>query len=324
MEIDCKNKYPPFKKRKSFPYLFLILPLVMIIAYFALSLKNYSDLLLAQEHNHGGAEINVVSSSDYNASSSEVNSSEAAQSATSDEREILYYYDPMYPGTHFDKPGKSPFMDMDLVPRYAEEDKGLGITVDPTQLQNLGLKTSKVINGKLSFARDFPADVEFNTYKTAVIQPRADGFVVNVTPHAVGDYVEEGEVLAIITVPAWASDQSEYLLLKNQNASKSILQGVREKMRISGMPEEMLSLVDSTGKVQTELNIISPERGVITELSVFKGMNVDKSMTLAIVQGTDPAWVTAYIPEKDLHLTEGMSRVTLPAFPDRAFVILDS
>ena len=32
-------------------------------------------------------------------------------------RKILYWYDPMVPSQHFDKPGKSPFMDMELVPK---------------------------------------------------------------------------------------------------------------------------------------------------------------------------------------------------------------
>src|SRR5215467_10797469 len=38
-----------------------------------------------------------------------------------EERKVLYWYDPMKPEVHFDKPGKSPFMDMQLVPKYAEE-----------------------------------------------------------------------------------------------------------------------------------------------------------------------------------------------------------
>ena len=29
---------------------------------------------------------------------------------------VLYYYDPMFPNQKFDQPGKSPFMDMELVP----------------------------------------------------------------------------------------------------------------------------------------------------------------------------------------------------------------
>ena len=40
------------------------------------------------------------------------------------EPRVLYYYDPMRPEVHFDKPGKSPFMDMQLVPRYADEGAG--------------------------------------------------------------------------------------------------------------------------------------------------------------------------------------------------------
>ena len=37
------------------------------------------------------------------------------------ERKVLYWYDPMKPDVRFDKPGKSPFMDMDLVAKYATE-----------------------------------------------------------------------------------------------------------------------------------------------------------------------------------------------------------
>ena len=35
-------------------------------------------------------------------------------------RKVLYWHDPMVPGQKFDKPGKSPFMDMQLVPVYAD------------------------------------------------------------------------------------------------------------------------------------------------------------------------------------------------------------
>ncbi|MDM8351101.1 heavy metal-binding domain-containing protein, partial [Pseudomonas sp. sp1636] len=43
------------------------------------------------------------------------------QASTTDERKVLYWYDPMMPQQKFDQPGKSPFMDMQLVPRYADE-----------------------------------------------------------------------------------------------------------------------------------------------------------------------------------------------------------
>ena len=35
-------------------------------------------------------------------------------------RKVLYWEDPMVEGRHFSQSGKSPFMDMQLAPRYAE------------------------------------------------------------------------------------------------------------------------------------------------------------------------------------------------------------
>ena len=35
-------------------------------------------------------------------------------------KKVLYWEDPMVEGRHFNKSGKSPFMDMQLAPRYAE------------------------------------------------------------------------------------------------------------------------------------------------------------------------------------------------------------
>ena len=45
----------------------------------------------------------------------------AAPRPRSGRPQILYWHDPMVPSPRFDKPGKSPFMDMQLVPVYADE-----------------------------------------------------------------------------------------------------------------------------------------------------------------------------------------------------------
>jgi Cu(I)/Ag(I) efflux system membrane fusion protein len=239
------------------------------------------------------------------------------------DRKPLYWYDPMYPGTRFDKPGKSPFMDMELVPRYADDGgDSKTVTIDPAVVQNLGLKTTKARKGRLSIVRDLPANVEFNSYNEARVQPRAEGFVSLAGNLAVGDKIEAGREIAVITVPAWASDQSEYLLLKSQNAPARLLTGAREKLRLGGMPEEMLNEVDKTLKVQTSYKIISPLSGVITELSVYPGMNVDKNSTLVVIQGLDPVWVTAQTPQRYVGLVKGAKlRVSSPAYPERVFEI---
>jgi Cu(I)/Ag(I) efflux system membrane fusion protein len=86
------------------------------------------------------------------------------------------------------------------------------------------------------------------------------------------------------------------------------------------MPEELLQAVETTGKVQTSLIVRAPVAGVITGIDVYPGMNVDKAMTLATVQGIDPIWLTAEVPERDMGLVSGTRlRVSIPAYPDRVF-----
>lgn len=72
-------------------------------------------------------------------------------SATKTERKVLYWTDPMVPGYRSDKPGPSPFMDMDLVPVYADEagasDGAPVVTIRPEFIQNFGVRTHKVTRG---------------------------------------------------------------------------------------------------------------------------------------------------------------------------------
>jgi Cu/Ag efflux protein CusF len=61
-------------------------------------------------------------------------------------RKVLYYHDPMVPGNRFDAPGKSPFMNMMLVPVYAGSEGADGgtVSISPRMQQNLGMRTAPV------------------------------------------------------------------------------------------------------------------------------------------------------------------------------------
>src|SRR5213595_2666461 len=62
-------------------------------------------------------------------------------------KKILYWHDPMVPGQRFDKPGKSPFMDMQLVPVYADGGDESMVAISPRVQQNLGVRTAEVKRG---------------------------------------------------------------------------------------------------------------------------------------------------------------------------------
>lgn len=247
-----------------------------------------------------------------------VPSSATEQSLNSpDERKALYWYDPMYPQQKFDKPGKSPFMDMQLVPQYAG---GAGdratVSIDPSLTQNLGLRFATVTLGIFDSSLDVTGVLAFNERDVAVIQARTPGFVERVYAHAPGDVLKANAALADILVPEWAAAQTEFLALKH-NGDVDLLAAARQRLRLTGMPAALITQVERSGKVQPNLTLTSPISGVLQELNVRAGMTVSAGDTLARVNGLSSVWLAVAVPESDAgSIIVGQAvEARLPAFP---------
>ena len=174
------------------------------------------------------------------------------------------------------------------MPKYADEneDKGSsGIRIDPTQVQNLGLKTQKVSRGMLNYSQTIPANVSYNEYQFVIVQARSDGFVEKVYPLTTGDHVKKGTPLIDITIPEWVEAQSEFLLLSGTGGTPTQLKGVLERLRPAGMPEEDIQRLRSTRSIQTRFTIKAPIDGVITAFDLRTGMNISKDKVVAQIQG---------------------------------------
>lgn len=252
---------------------------------------------------------------------------DAAAPAAEQQRKVLFWYDPMYPNTRFDKPGKSPFMDMDLVPKYADEESAAagapGVRIDPTQTQNLGVKTAAVTRGPLSYAQTFPANISYNEYQYVIMQARAAGFINKVYPLTVGDKVKQGTPLLELTIPDWVEAQSEYLLLQETGGTATQVEGILERLRLAGMPDDDIRRLKATRKIQTRFTLKAPIDGVITAFDLRAGMNIAKDNVVAKIQGMDPVWVSVAVPESIAWLIKDASQfsIQVPAWPGKTFRI---
>ena len=243
----------------------------------------------------------------------------AAEQGT--EPKALYWYDPMYPQQKFDKPGKSPFMDMQLVPRYASEGAGNAtVSIDPGLTQNLGLRTATVTRGAFTSNLDVTGVLAFNERDVAVIQTRTSGFVERVYARAPGDVLAAGAPLADILVPDWAAAQTEFLALK-RSGDRELISAARQRLQLTGMPSSLIAQVERSGKVQPNLTVTSPVGGVVQELDVRTGMTVASGETLARINGLGSVWLAVAVPEAQTgSITEGQSiEARLPAFPGTVF-----
>lgn len=245
----------------------------------------------------------------------------AAGTDSPGQAKALYWYDPMYPQQKFDQPGQSPFMDMPLVPRYADAPgDSAALRIDPGLTQNLGVRLATVRRGGFAASVEATGQLAFNERDVAVIQSRTPGFVERVRARAPGDVLEANAPLADILVPEWAAAQEEFLALRNSGDS-ALLAAARQRLHLSGMPAQLIARVERSGQVQPTLTLASPIGGVLQELNVRQGMTVAAGQTLAQVNGLSQVWLAVAVPEAQAgSIVAGQeAEARLPAFPGELF-----
>jgi Cu(I)/Ag(I) efflux system membrane fusion protein len=230
----------------------------------------------------------------------------ASSGVSGNERRVLYWHDPMVPAQRFDKPGKSPFMDMQLVPVYADEASTAGVNVSPAVQQNLGLRTATVKRVDVASSFDAVGTVQFDERLSTVVQTRVAGYVEQLGVRAPMEQVRKGQVLATVFAPDWLAPQNELLALERAGVSEDLVAAARQRMRAMSIPESLIRKSEETGTAQARFTLSAPGSGVVAELGVREGAAVTPGMTLFRIAGLEKVWAVAEVPEAQaVHLSKG-------------------
>ena len=221
----------------------------------------------------------------------------APATADSGGRKVLYWYDPMSPGQRFDKPGKSPLMDMPLKPRYADEDaQDGGVTVSARQQQNLGVRQAFVEQRVMQSRLDAFGTVSIDDRGIQIIPARANGLVEKLYVRAEQQQVAKNQPLARLWIPEWSAAQQEYLAVRHLG-DPALTAAARQRLQLLFMPDDLIRSIEKTGQPQTRIEIRAPERGFISKLDVREGSQVSASQAMFELASLDPVWVVADYPE---------------------------
>ena len=231
-------------------------------------------------------------------------------------KKILYYHDPMVPQQKFDKPGKSPFMDMQLVPVYADDDGGgtPGIKVNPSAAQSLGARTAEAKRAMLSRSIEAVGTVAFDESAVEVVQARVSGWIEKLHVRTPNDPVAAGAPLASVYAPDWLGAQEEYLAVK-KSGSADLIGASRARLAHLGIPESQIAALERDGRANPRVTLTAPRGGVLLPLSTDvsagaaalsgqiapqfakEGMQVTPGMTLFRIASLTSVWVLADVPE---------------------------
>ncbi|BCG10301.1 efflux RND transporter periplasmic adaptor subunit [Buttiauxella agrestis] len=241
--------------------------------------------------------------------------------AAQSERKVLYWYDPMTPGQRFDKPGKSPFMDMDLVPRYADEaTEDGGVTVSARQQQNLGIKMAQVEKKVLDYQFDAFATVSTDERSVQIIPASANGVVEKLFVNAPQQFVKAGEPLAQLWIPEWTAAQQEYLAVR-QLGDSALTSAARERLQLQFMPAEIIRLVEKTGRPQTRVTVRAKQTGYINKLDTREGAQVAATAPLFEIASLKSVWIVIDYPQTQAQVLQVGSEIlaSSDSWPGEAF-----
>lgn len=233
------------------------------------------------------------------------------------ERKILYWYDPMVPEQRFDKPGKSPFMDMELVPKYADPSTERGIRISPGTQQNLGMRTALVTRGSLAGNVQVPGTLTWDLRKERVVSARVDSIVERLHVRAPYEQVLAGQPLVSVIAREWSTAMAEARALHGSRtaAARGMAPAADARLRVLGMPAGARPGAGGT------VTLTSPVSGVVSEIGVREGEAAGVGSLLFRINGTDTVWLEASIPQASVgDIRQGTPvTATVSSIPGRIF-----
>ncbi|NCF25653.1 MAG: efflux RND transporter periplasmic adaptor subunit [Gammaproteobacteria bacterium] len=221
-----------------------------------------------------------------------------AASDAGGEREILYWVAPMDPNYRRDEPGKSP-MGMDLVPVYADEvDNRSGVVkIDPTIVNNLGVRTAHAERGTLSRQINTVGYVQFDEDTLHHVHTRVDGWIEKLATTATGDPVEKGQLLFELYSPTLVNAQQEFLAALRSN-NTVLRQASRERLTALGVTEGEIARFEKERTVRQRVRVYAEADGVIAHLGVREGIFITPANEVMSIAELDKVWVLAEVFER--------------------------
>lgn len=245
-------------------------------------------------------------------------SGDSAEESACPGSEILYWYDPMIPQERYPGPGKSS-MNMELIPKCANETAQGGVTVSPAMQQNLGVRTAAARMLDLAPRIQAVGRVEVDQRLIAEVQTLTAGFVEQLAVRAEGETVQRGQRLASVYSPELLAAQNEYkaLLSTRSTVSADLRSAARSRLRLLGLPEAMVRRLEQGGSPQRTYPIFAPSSGVVSAIGARPGAQVTPGQSILTIAGLSRVWVIAQIPELQLG-NVGVGRpaeIAFPAYP---------
>lgn len=250
----------------------------------------------------------------------------------------------MHPQVIQDKPGLCPICGMKLEPvrkgpglpsasqpatavsAGAASDASSTISIDPTTVQNMGIRIALVMRGPLRRTTRTVGNIDYDETALSEVSTKFRGWIEKLYVDATGQQMHRGEPLFEIYSPELYLAQTEYLLTlgtmtNHAGAQDEMRQIGNTKLRYWDISEDQIAELEKTRTPKKTLRVNAPRDGVVVEKMVVEGQMVEAGAKLYRLADLATVWVQAQVYEQDLSFIKvGQEAVvSLASQPDPKF-----
>jgi Cu(I)/Ag(I) efflux system membrane fusion protein len=231
-------------------------------------------------------------------------------------------------------------MDMDLLPKYADEEKTAGVEgarveMSPEAMAAAGVATARVEKAKLEHVLRAVGTIEPDERTLVHIASRVAGRLDRLYLDFTGQTVRRGAPVFEIYSPELVTSQRELLLAADNlsrarasgdhayiESAESLLASSRERLSRWGFSGDQVAEIERKRKPETEMVYRSPVSGTVIQKTAVTGQYVTEGQDLYVLADLTHVWLAVQVYEYELgNIRIGAPvRATVTSFPGREFL----
>lgn len=231
------------------------------------------------------------------------------------------YVCPMHSQIVRNAPGSCPICGMDLVKKILDAQTGKRpmVEISNAVINSMGVRTAPATEQTLWRYIQTVGRIEYDETRLAHVHPRAEGWMEILNLRVEGDPVKKGQVLGEIYSPEILNAQVDFLIALNQSAGTVRMQKARNQLRLLGVPEATISLIQKRGESLNTVPLLAPSGGVVTKLGMRQGMFVKPDMEIVTIADLEKIWVLVDVYEHQIDWLslDQSAEIRVPAYPGR-------
>lgn len=250
----------------------------------------------------------------------------------------------MHPQIIQDHPGACPICGMPLIPLMTDLPKGelihtVGdstqpVIIDPTIVQNMGVRTAVVTRGPLVKSIRAVGLLELPDSAEYDVNLRINGWIEKLHVNQEGMYVHKGEVLFDVYSPDLQVAEEELIgasaALKSldphasdaaQAEARGFVDSAQRKLRLWGVADQDIDAIANSAKAPPTVPFRSPTDGELQEKMIAEGSAFQAGMKLMQIEDHSKLWLQAQVYEQEMAMVKvgQIAQATFESQPDKIY-----